>query len=118
MTLLATRNLFLSFHALTMPCKERGSRPPAGRKNWGTFRMTPGFRPVAKRTGVVQPVVVIATINAKGKVEEAETPPNSDPGLSEAALSLVKRTTYAHSGSEGVPHQRLTYINVKFVPWG
>jgi len=77
--------------------------------------MTPGFRPVAKRTGVVQPVVVIATINAKGKVEEAETPPNSDASLSEEALSLVKHTTYAHS-SEGVPHQRLAYINVKFVP--
>jgi len=71
----------------------------------------------AGRTGVIQPVVVIATINSKGKVEEAETPPNSDASLSEAAISLVKHTTYAHS-SNGVPHQRLAYINVKFVPGG
>ncbi|HTA24234.1 MAG TPA: hypothetical protein VK763_11915 [Terriglobales bacterium] len=72
--------------------------------------------PAAGRTGVIQPIVVIATISHKGKVEEAETPPNSDASLSEAALSLVKHTTYAHA-SEGV-HQRLVYINVKFVPGG
>jgi hypothetical protein len=71
--------------------------------------------PAAGRTGLIQPIVVIATINHKGKVEEAEAPPNSDAALSEAAVSLVKRTTYAHS-SEGVPHQRLAYINVKFIP--
>jgi hypothetical protein len=71
--------------------------------------------PAAGRTGVIQPVVVIATINSKGKVEDAEAPPNSDASLSEAAVSLVKHTTYTHS-SEGVPHQRLAYINVKFVP--
>ena len=69
----------------------------------------------AGRTGVVQPIVVIATINQKGKIEEAETPPNSDASLSEAAVSLVKHTTYAHP-NEGVPYQRLAYINVKFVP--
>jgi hypothetical protein len=73
--------------------------------------------PGVGRAGVIQPVVVIATINSKGKVEEAETPPNSDASLSEAAVALVKRTTYAHS-SEGVPHQRLAYINVRFVPGG
>jgi hypothetical protein len=71
---------------------------------------------VAGRTGVIQPVVVIATINTKGKVEEAETPPNSEAGLSEAAISLVKHTTYERVKSEGVPYQRLAYINVKFVP--
>ena len=72
--------------------------------------------PAAGRAGVIQPVVVIATIDNKGKVEEAETPPNSDVNLSEAALSLVKHTRFAHSGSENPPHQRLAYINVKFVP--
>jgi len=72
--------------------------------------------PVAGRTGMVQPIVVIATINTKGKVEEAETPPDSDASLSEAALSLVKHTTYERVKSEGVPYQRLAYINVKFAP--
>jgi hypothetical protein len=72
--------------------------------------------PVAGRTGMIQPIVVIATINTKGKVEEAETPPDSDASLSETALSLVKHTTYERVKSEGVPYQRLAYINVKFVP--
>jgi len=72
--------------------------------------------PAAGRAGMIQPVIVIATIDKKGKVEEAETPPNSDASLSEAALSLVKRTTYAHSENESIPRQRLAYINVKFVP--
>jgi hypothetical protein len=72
----------------------------------------------AGRTGVVQPVVVIATINTKGKVEEVETPPNSDASLSEAAVSLVKQTTYGRIKSDGIPLQRLVYINVKFVPGG
>ena len=66
--------------------------------------------------GVIQPVVVIATINDKGKVEEAETPPSSDASLSQAALALVKRTKYARVRSGAVPHQRLAYINVRFVP--
>ena len=72
--------------------------------------------PAPGRAGVIQPIVVIATINTKGKVEETETPPNSDASLSEAAISLVKHTTYERVKSEGIPHQRLAYINVKFVP--
>jgi len=72
--------------------------------------------PAAGHTGVIQPVVVIATINTKGKVEEAETPPNSDAGLSEAAIALVKHTTYERVKSAGIPYQRLAYIDVKFVP--
>ncbi len=54
-----------------------------------------------------------ATIDNKGKVEEAETPPTSDVSLSEAALSLVTRTEYAPL-RDGPPRQRLAYIEVRF----
>jgi len=74
------------------------------------------FAHAAGGAAVIQPVVVIATINDKGKVEEAETPPSSDVSLSEAALALVKRTKYARAERRAGPHQRLAYINVRFVP--
>jgi len=65
-------------------------------------------------SGVIQPVIVIATLDRKGKVLEAEALQSSDASLSEAALSLVTHTTYrpAQYGAS----QRLAYINVKFVP--
>ena len=74
------------------------------------------FASAAGRAGVIQPIVVIATIDKKGKVEEAETPQGPDPSLSEAALSLVRRSIYKRWESESAPRQRLAYINVKFVP--
>ena len=79
----------------------------------GVFRFSQ-FAPGGGRTAVIQPVIVVATINDKGTIEDAEVPPNIDPNLREAALRLVRQTTYAQN--QGMPHQRLAYINVKFAP--
>ncbi len=78
----------------------------------GVFRFSQVV-PAPGRSGVIQPTIVIATIDNKGKVEEAETPPTSDVSLSEAALSLVTRTEYAPL-RDGPPRQRLAYIEVRF----
>lgn len=63
---------------------------------------------------VVQPVVVVATLDRKGKVMEAEAMPGQDASLSTAAVSLVTQTTYFPAARGAA--QRLAYINVKFVP--
>lgn len=62
----------------------------------------------------IQPVIVIATLDKKGKVLEAEALQDSDPSLSGAAVSLVTHATYPAAQYGAM--QRLAYINVKFVP--
>jgi len=98
-----------SFFTPTRKMLDAGPQPTIS----GVYRFSQ-LAPVTGRTAVIQPIIVIATIDDKGKIEDAETPPNADSSLSGAALSLVKRTTYAQN--RGMPHQRLAYINVKFVP--
>ena len=62
-------------------------------------------------TGKVQPVIVHASINDQGKVVEAEALQSSDPGLSNAALTLVRSLTYPadagnRAGADRGFHQR------------
>lgn len=64
--------------------------------------------------GLVQPVIVVATLDRNGTVLEAEALQNSDSSLSGAALSLVTHRTYAPA--QYGASQRLAYINVKFLP--
>jgi hypothetical protein len=68
---------------------------------------------LAGHPGEVQPVVVIASLDKDGKVLEAEVLQNSDSSLSDAALALVKRSTYAPAQSR-MPTQRTAFIEVRF----
>jgi len=63
--------------------------------------------------GTVLPVIVHAAIDNDGKVVEAEALQNSEPNLSNAALTVVKRATYA-ARNEGLPLQREAFIEVAF----
>jgi len=62
--------------------------------------------------GVIQPVIVHATIDGHGKVLEEEVSSAANPALAQAALDLVKKTNFGAAGST----QREAYINVRFVP--
>ena len=68
----------------------------------------------AGHTGKVEPVVVHASIDDHGKVIEAEVLQNSDPGLSDAALSFVKNSTYPPRRLARGPVQTEAFINVEF----
>ncbi len=62
----------------------------------------------------VQPVIIQAVLDVSGKVLEAEALQSSDSLLSEAALKLVKNTSYGPvRGRE--PLERDVFINVQFV---
>lgn len=68
----------------------------------------------AGHTGKLEPVVVHASIDDHGKVIEAEVLQNSDPGLSNAALSFVKNSTYPPRRLARGPVQTEVFINVEF----
>jgi hypothetical protein len=68
------------------------------------------------RTGLVQPVIVHASIGPDGKVFDAEALQTSDPALAESALELVKRSTYRPQTEGLAPRQREAFINVQFRP--
>ena len=75
----------------------------------------PAFAPApAGHTGKLDPVVVHASIDDHGKVIEAEVLQNSDPGLSNAALSFVKNSTYSPRRLARGPVQTEVFINVEF----
>jgi hypothetical protein len=99
--------------ALFTPTKEMLARGPG-------IVMVPSVRiPVfaavpATSAGKVQPVIVHATVNDQGKVVEAEALQNSDPNLSNAALSLVKGSTYPPQTRATGPVQTEAFINVEF----
>lgn len=63
----------------------------------------------------VDPVIVLAIIDEHGKVIDAEALQNTDPTMSEAALRLVKDSTYRRQAPGTVPQQREAFINVRFV---
>jgi len=65
-------------------------------------------------TGKVQPLIVLASVDDKGKVLETETLQNSDPGLSSAAVSLVRASTYPPQIRATGPVQTEAFINVEF----
>ncbi len=81
----------------------------------GPFRF-PEFVPApAGYNGQVQPVIVHAILDTKGKVLDAEVVQSSDAALTASALGVVWRSSYGPARREG-PLQREAFINVKFTP--
>jgi hypothetical protein len=70
----------------------------------------------AGHTGKAEPVVLHASIDDHGKVIEAEVLQNSDPGVSNAALSFVRNSTYPPRRLARGPVQTEAFINVEFGP--
>lgn len=81
----------------------------------GPFRF-PEFVPVPPGySGDIQPVIVHAILDRKGKVLDAEVVQSPDSALAEAALGVVWHSSYAQGMRQG-PLQREAFINVKFTP--
>jgi len=78
------------------------------------IRFTDSASSLPGYAGVVQPVIIHAAIDRDGKVVEAEPLQNSDLNLSNAALAVVKRSTYGTQGDGGVPLQMEAFIEVAF----
>jgi hypothetical protein len=68
----------------------------------------------AGHVGKIEPVIVHASTDDQGKVLEAETLQNSDPSLSNAALSVVRSSTFPPSRRATGPVQTEAFINVEF----
>ena len=81
----------------------------------GPFRFPESVRAPAGYSGDIQPVIVHAILDQKGKVLDAEVVQTSDSALADAALGVVWRSSYGKAQREG-PLQREAFINVKFVP--
>jgi len=99
--------------ALFTPTKEMLARGP-GIVLRAAVRIPAGMAPPAGRAGKLEPVIVHASIDAEGKVLEAEALQNSDPILSNAALSRVKSLTYPPQTRATGPVQTEAFINVEF----
>jgi hypothetical protein len=72
-------------------------------------RMMIGAPAGASVTGTPQSVMIHAEVNGEGKVVEEELSATGDPGLTQAALDLVKGTEFGPTGT-----QRQMYLNVVF----
>ena len=97
-----------------VPTKKMRSHGP-GDILVGPFRF-PQFVPAPPgHNGDIQPVIVHAVLDKKGRVVEAEALQHADRALSEAALAIVSRSNYEHREG-GRPVQREAFINVQFVP--
>jgi hypothetical protein len=68
----------------------------------------------AGNSGKLQSVIVHASVDDQGKVAEAEALQNSDPNLSNAALSMVRSSTYPPQTRATGPVQTEAFINVEF----
>jgi hypothetical protein len=99
--------------ALFTPTKEMLARGP-GIVLMPSVRIPAGAAPPAGRAGTIQPLIVHASVDDQGKVVEAEALQNSDPGLSSAALALVKSSTYPPQNLASGPVQTEAFINVEF----
>jgi hypothetical protein len=82
----------------------------------GPFRFPESVRTPAGYSGVIQPVIVHAILDQKGKVLDAEVVQTSDPALAAAALGVVWHSSYLPAERQGRPLQREAFINVKFTP--
>jgi hypothetical protein len=78
------------------------------------IRLTDVAPALSGYAGVVQPVIIHAAIDHDGKVVEAEPLQNSDVNLSNAALAVVKRSTYGTRSDGAVPLQFEAFIEVAF----
>jgi hypothetical protein len=82
----------------------------------GPFRF-PEFVPApAGYNGQVQPVIVHAILDTKGKVLDAEVVQSSNPSLTATALDVVWHSTHPAWQVGERPLQREAFINVKFTP--
>ena len=68
----------------------------------------------ATATGVVQPIIIHAALDVRGRVLEAEALQTSDSVGSDAALKLVRNTNYGPARNRALV-QRDVFINVQFV---
>lgn len=98
-----------------VPTKQMLSNGP-GAIMVGPFRFPEYVRAPAGYAGVIQPVIVHAILDQKGKVLDAEVVQTSDPALAAAALGVVWHSSYMPAQQPGRPLQREAFINVKFTP--
>ena len=77
-------------------------------------RIPAGMAPPARPRGKLEPVIIHASIDDKGKVVEAAALQNSDPSLSSSALAMVKNSTYPPQTQATGPVQTEAFINVEF----
>jgi hypothetical protein len=99
--------------ALFTPTKEMLARGP-GIVLIPAARFRVVAAPPAGHSGRLGPVMVHASTDDQGKVVEAEALQNSDPGLSSAALFLVKRSTYPPAVRATGTVQGEIFVNVEF----
>lgn len=72
---------------------------------------------VSRDPGVIQPVIVHAILDQKGKVLDAEVVQTPDPALVAAAFGVVWHSSrYMSAEQQGRPLQSEAFINVKFTP--
>jgi hypothetical protein len=98
-----------------IPTKKMLSHGP-GAIMVGPFRFPESVRTPAGYSGVIQPVIVHAILDQKGKVLDAEVVQTSDPALAAAALGVVWHSSYLPAERQDRPLQREAFINVKFTP--
>ena len=80
----------------------------------GPFRFLETVQVPSGYSGTVQPVIIHAVLDEKGRVLDAEAAvQSSHPTLAAAALGIVWRSTYAQRMREG-KLQREAFINVNF----
>jgi hypothetical protein len=83
----------------------------------GTYRFPLfGGPPPIDTHGMIQPVIVHATITPDNKVEEVEALQTSEPALSTAAVNVVRNAHQFPWPERQLPGQREVYVNVRFVP--
>jgi hypothetical protein len=99
--------------ALFTPTKEMLNRGP-GIVLRPSARFPAFATPPTGYAGKFDPVIVHATTDDQGKVMEAEALQNSEPGLSNAAVSAVKGSIYPPSTRATGPVQGEIFVNVAF----
>jgi len=82
----------------------------------GPFRFPETVRTPSGFSGVIQPVIVHAILDEKGKVLDAEVVQSSDAALATAALNIVWHSSYLPAQDRDRRLQREAFINVKFTP--
>jgi Gram-negative bacterial TonB protein C-terminal len=98
-----------------VPTKKMLSHGP-GAIMVGPFHFPAFVRTPPGYSGVIQPVIVHAILDDKGKVLDAEVVQTSDPALAAAALGVVWHSSYRLAEQQNRPLQREAFINVQFTP--
>ena len=98
-----------------VPTKKMISHGP-GAIMVGPFRFPESVRTPPGYSGAVQPVIVHAILDEKGKVLDAEVVQTSNPALAAAALGVVWHSSYLPAQQKDRRLQREAFINVRFTP--